>query len=344
MTNSSDSRNLTWHFVFWLSYLVIRIFIIELYPGDLLYRVSAELIEVPLKMAALYFAIYILIRKLLLTKRYGWFAVGCIAYVIAVMFLNRMEDYYIIYPLTGSETTKYAMGFWSVKAAFLNLIYIYPVVGLGVAVYFVKSWYDNQLNQERLMREKAQAEMKLLKDQLHPHFLFNTLNNIYSLAQIKHDNVPDLMLRLSKLLSFMLYDCSVSYISLSKEIQALKDYIELERLRLGHRLEINFQTNGDIEAKQIAPLLLFPLVENCFKHGSHKTAEKVWISFNLTVSGYELLAQIENTLPLESSTNQATGIGIENLKKRLELLYGNRYELSIHKTETYLVKLKLMLS
>ncbi len=292
---------------------------------------------------ALYFLIYVLVKKILQDKRYLLFVIGFFCYIACFMLLNRIEDYYLIYPLTKSDTLKHTLGFWNIKAAFLNLIYLYPVVGLGAAIYFAKSWYDTQLSQERLLREKSQAEIKFLKDQLHPHFLFNTLNNIYSLSQVNHASTPDMMLRLSKLLSFMLYDCNEPKILLTKEIKALRDYVELERLRLGERLEINFQASGNIAGKEIHPLLLFPLLENCFKHGSHKTTDKIWISFNLVANENEVIAQIENTLPRKEKETTA-GIGLDNLKKRLMYAYAGKHELTIRETENYLVYLKILLT
>lgn len=357
-------REVTWHIIFWMIYLFIRIEIIQLYPGTFLYRMGLELIELPLKIFALYVAIYYLIEKLLLRKHYAKFLVAFTTYLLLVTLLNRVEDYYIIYPLTEdsvsiyqsstnltssfwqSSITRHEDGFWSVRAAFINLIYIYPVVGLGAAIYFAKGWYTDRLNHERVLREKLQTELKLLKDQLHPHFLFNTLNNIYSLSLQQSAKAPEMILKLSGLLNFMIYDGMSQTIPLRKELQALKDYIELERLRLNTRLELTFEATGDIDQQQVPPMLLFPFVENCFKHGSHKTTEKVWISFNLVAQGDTLIAQIENSVPgeLSNATGQGSGIGLANVQRRLELLYPGRYELRIHREETYLVKLKLKLS
>jgi two-component system LytT family sensor kinase len=337
------SKEIWGHLLFWALYLFIRLFVIQLYPGSFLFRLTAELVELPLKAAALYVAIYGLIRPMIHARNYGLFMVRLIGYVIVVMFLNRVEDYFILYPLTGSDVLRYDAGFWNLYAAFVNLIYVYPVVGLGAAIYFIKQWYDDQLKHERLLREKTDAEMKLLKDQLHPHFLFNTLNNIYSLAQVKHDHVPDMIWRLSQLLSFMLYDSSMPVISLRKEVQALQDYIELERLRLGKRLEISFETDGDIDRFSLSPLLLFPFVENCFKHGSHQTPAVVWIRIHISVQQNTMVFRAENSLPenVTPSDSQHRGIGLMNIQRRLDVLYPGRYELYTHQSDTFLVRLTL---
>lgn len=332
-----------WHVLFWLLYLLLRLFVIQLYPGDFGYRLAVELVEIPLKMVALYFAIYVLIRQFLLQKKHFIFGITLVVYVGAIMFLNRVEDYYIIYPFTGSPLAKADQGFWSLKAAFVNLVYVYPVIAMGSTVYFVKSWFENQMAKEKLAREKAEIELKSLKDQIHPHFLFNTLNNIYSLTLIQSAKTPDMMLRLSKLLSYMIYESNSAEVPLARELQALKDYIELERLRLGDRLELSFDVSGPVERVKIAPLLLFPLLENCFKHGSHRTSDQTWISFHLQVTATDLHIQLENSLPDVASAGETTlsgGLGLQNVKKRLELLYP-KHELRIHSGDTYLVNLKI---
>ncbi|MFO0507012.1 MAG: sensor histidine kinase [Chryseotalea sp.] len=344
MKNFSLSKEVMFHILFWVLYLFIRVFIIELYPGNFYFKIQAELIEIPLKITALYFAIFVLIHKLLLAKQYTLFVFSFLVYVVAVMLLNRVEDYYIIYPFTGSELTKYSLGFWNIKVAFLNLIYIYPVVGLGIAIYFVKSWFENQLIKEKLAREKAEFELKALKDQIHPHFLFNTLNNIFSLALNQSQHTPEMMLRLSNLLSYMLYEGSNETVILQRELQALKDYIELEKLRLGERLELSFETVGEVENVKIAPLLLFPLLENCFKHGSHSTMEKSWIRFSTQVKSNKMYFQFENSMNgNDVKENPSGGIGLSNIKRRLSLLYP-QHEMRIHKSDTYLVYLKITLS
>jgi two-component system, LytTR family, sensor kinase len=276
-------REVVWHIAFWLLYLLSRVFVLQLHPGSLGFRIGMELIEVPLKIFVIYFSIYVLIRKLLLPGKYILFIALFVLSIFVVMWLNRIEDYFIIYPLTHIAYVRYELGFWSIRAAFLNLIYIYPIAGMAATFYFVHSWMENQLAREKLAREKAEIELKSLKEQIHPHFLFNTLNNLYALALAQSAKTPDMMLRLSKLLSYMIYEATATEVSLTKEIQILKDYVELERLRLDDRLEISFHATGATKQARIAPLLLFPLLENCFKHGSHRTSDRIWIRFNLNM-------------------------------------------------------------
>ncbi len=335
-------REATWHVLFWMSYFVLRIAVVQMYSGSFLFRLGMELIEFPLKAFTVYVFIYVLVKRMLLQKKYLLFFGSALLLTFIVMWLNRLEDYFIIYPLTHTPNARYNAGYWSFYSAFFNLVYVYPVLGMGTTVYFISSWFEAQLAREKLAREKAEIELKSLKDQIHPHFLFNTLNNIYSLALLQSDKTAEMMLRLSKLLSFMVYDGNATAVPLSRELQALQDYVELEKLRLGERLEISFQATGTIPQVNIAPLLLFPLLENCFKHGSHRTSEKIWVRFQLQAFANGLDVQIENSLPEEENKQKAdnSGLGLINVKKRLALLFPD-HELRIHTSDTYLVNLKI---
>ncbi|MFZ5971174.1 MAG: sensor histidine kinase [Bacteroidota bacterium] len=332
----------TWHVLFWISYFVLRMAVVQMYSGSFFFRLGMELIEFPLKAFTVYTFIYVLVKRLLLQKKYLLFCGSALLLTFMVMWLNRLEDYFIIYPLTQTPLARYDAGFWSFYSAFFNLVYVYPVLGMGTTIYFVSSWFEAQLAREKLAREKAEIELKSLKDQIHPHFLFNTLNNIYSLALLQSDKTAEMMLRLSKLLSFMVYDGNAPSVPLSRELQALQDYVALEKLRLGERLEISFQATGSVQQATIAPLLLFPLVENCFKHGSHQTSEKIWVRFQLHASPTGLDVQIENSLPGEENKQKTnrSGLGLINVKKRLALVYP-QHELRIHASDTYLVNLKI---
>jgi two-component system, LytTR family, sensor kinase len=333
-----------WHVAFWLIYLLLRMSVIQLYPGTFRFRLSLELLELPLKMLSLYFAIYVLIKQLLLRKKYTTFIAAFAGYLLVIMFVNRLEDFYLIYPLTKSKLILHGGSFWDLRASFFNLVYLYPVTGLGAAFYFIKNWYENKLETEQLAREKAEIELKLLKDQVHPHFLFNTLNNIYSLSLQQSPKAPDMMLKLSHLLSYMLYETSTPYVPLCKEIEVLKDYVALEKIRFDKRLEITFDVAGEVNGLEIAPLLLFPLLENSFKHAAGKTLDPVWISFHLLAESQKLTVQVENSLPTVQKRSDNNGIGLPNLKKQLSYLYPDAHQLNIYHHDTFLVRLTIDLN
>jgi LytS/YehU family sensor histidine kinase len=187
---------------------------------------------------------------------------------------------------------------------------------------------------QKLRIEKQQAELNYLKSQTNPHFLFNTLNNIYSLARDKSDLAPESILRLSKILRFMLYDAGGAYIAIEQELKIISDYIELEKLRYDDSLRINF--NHDIEdmRQAIPPLLLIPLVENAFKHGVSESRNQPFVDIHLSVNKRQLTYVVKNSsegFPEDATVKE--NIGLSNLRRQLELLYKD-YNLSVQQDES----------
>jgi LytS/YehU family sensor histidine kinase len=210
------------------------------------------------------------------------------------------------------------------------------MMGVGCTVVLFKFWMQKQRAWMQAEQEIVKAELQLLKAQVHPHFLFNTLNNIYAFALEKSPKTPELVLKLSSLLSYMIYDCREPEVVLEKEIRVMNDYIDLERVRYGNRIDISVETGGDLEGKMISPLLMLPLLENAFKHGTSQQVEKPWMRFELLVKGHDLRCKIVNSKN-PSSTSRDNGIGIANVHKRLELLYPNRHDLKISNEEDFFV-------
>lgn len=196
-------------------------------------------------------------------------------------------------------------------------------------------------------QEDKEAELRLLKGQLNPHFLFNTLNNLYGLSVAKSERLPSLMLKLSDLLRYSLYETKEKFVPLEKEIGYLENYISLEKIRLDDQTEIEFTKKGDFSKKRIAPMLFIVFVENAFKHMhvQHDKGSKVCVSLNLTED--QLQFQCSNAIDKtnakeENLDSEKSGIGLKNAKKRLELMYPNSHELLVNQYETeYRVELKL---
>jgi LytS/YehU family sensor histidine kinase len=196
-------------------------------------------------------------------------------------------------------------------------------------IVLFRYWVKKQQEWAQAEKEKTTAELQLLKAQVHPHFLFNTLNNIYSFSLENSKKTPGMILKLSSLLSYMLYECKADLVSLEKELEVMKNYIDLEKERYGDNIEISLNVEGDIQNKQIAPLLLLPFLENAFKHGTSEQLEKPWLSMDVIVKDQMLKCKIVNSknefVPLSEK-----GIGIDNIKKRLQFLYPGKHELKIN--------------
>ena len=196
-------------------------------------------------------------------------------------------------------------------------------------------------------QQEKEAELKLLKAQLNPHFLFNTLNNLYGLSVLKSDKLPSLMLKLSDLLRYSLYETSSVLVPLEKEIQYLENYISLEKIRLEDKTTINFEVSGNILSIKIAPMLLIVFVENAFKHLGVLNDKKSFVSVKIIEDNDELFFRCENSIDVSETENHQlekgkSGIGLANVKKRLALLYPDKHQLKIEKTNTlYSINLKL---
>ena len=197
------------------------------------------------------------------------------------------------------------------------------------------------------MKEKTTAELHLLKARIHPHFLFNSLNNIYSFALHASPKTPEMIQKLSHLLHYMLYECNMPKVPLEKELKMIEDYISLEIIRYGARLNLCINIQKDTDHEMIAPLLLIPFVENSFKHGSSKMLINPEVNLDIHVEEEILSLKLTNNKPAdpdEIPTNGNCGLGLKNVKKRLELLYPNRYELQITDgPSTYTVRMKIVL-
>jgi sensor histidine kinase YesM len=306
----------------------------------------AELVLLPIKMMTVYVTLYWLIPKWLLRNRLAWFTLAVMALLLVSAFLQRGMIYFVLYPLKYPGVP---------VGELLNLsqiirygLTILTVLLLASAIKIGQYWYRDQQATKAMAKARLEAELKFLKAQIHPHFLFNTLNNLYALTLQKSDRAPEVVLRLSSLVNYMLYEASAPTASLTKEIDSMHNYIALERIRYGEGLDIFFDVSGDINGTYLAPLLLLPFIENSFKHGvSDELADK-WISINLNVTPPYLTFKVENSRSRRPGERPAPdytgGIGLKNVRRRLELLYPQQHELTIHDEDSsYLAVLRLQL-
>ena len=185
-------------------------------------------------------------------------------------------------------------------------------------------------------QERINADLQLLKAQVHPHFLFNTLNNIYSFSMERSPKTPGLILKLSSLLSYMLYDCKAEEVRLEREIETMKNYIDLEKERHGDTIEISWNVEGDLKGKFIPPLLMLPFLENAFKHGVSDQIDKPWLSIDISVKSDTLRCKIVNSKN-EFVSYSGNGLGITNVKKRLEFIYSGKHELKLNDEGNFFV-------
>ena len=269
-------------------------------------------------------------------------------YVILPFFQKKKIIFFILFILNGilftlipvyliSQAIEQSL---SLKM-FLNLFgFVLLAMIFGMAIRIARDSFKRR-------QEVKEAELKLLKGQLNPHFLFNTLNNLYGLSVIKSDKLPNLMLKLSDLLRYSLYETREAFVSLKKEISYLENYVSLEKIRLEEQAEINFTITGQLVDKEIAPMLLIVFVENAFKHLGTSDGEKSKVDITMDISENEVVFRCENSFDIygEKEANLEkgkSGIGLVNAKKRLHLIYPDAHRLEIEKTNgVFSVDLKL---
>ncbi|MEO7529452.1 MAG: histidine kinase [Chitinophagaceae bacterium] len=222
---------------------------------------------------------------------------------------------------------------YSIAHAFKIVLFNFPTVaGVAVSIKLLKRWWLKQKEAAQASKEKISAELQLLKAQVHPHFLFNSLNNIYSFALEGSARAPEMIKKLSGLLHYMIYECKKPQVPLKKELNMIDDYISLEKIRYGERLRVEMQIQQDRYHYMIAPLLLIPFVENSFKHGTSKMLANPFVFLSITGQDDILYFKLTNTKPSgleEKSVYGNCGIGLKNVNKRLELLYPRKHELQI---------------
>ncbi len=310
------------------------------------------------QIAFTYFLLYYLLpgyffkkKNLILTTS----VISCallVFYFLAVAFKTTPMWYNLIAGMSDERPTFNLFR----HVAIIDHVTSLPIVmGFAMMIKLIKRWWLKEKQTEQLAREKTRAELQLLKAQVHPHFLFNTLNNIYFFTLSHSPEAPGMIQKLSGLLHYIINECNQPLVPLAKEIEMIRDYMTLEKIRYGEQLNMTIEISGDYHDKMIAPLLLIPFVENSFKHGASKMIAHPWVNLRIHVENNIFRFTITNSKPLTTETtpdkavlpNQPTApspklqrsgagqavrqgnIGLKNVTKRLELLYPSAHECNI---------------
>lgn len=307
-----------------------------------------------------YSLMYFVVPVYLLRNKYLATSIWVLALFLMTGALSSLAAMYVIGPaqhalatflrlsMEGAEPVRYHF-FAGLLAGLRGGI---TIAGLAVAIKLMKYWYIKEQRNLQLQKENMESRLQLLKAQVHPHFLFNTLNNIYSYTQNTSVVASQLVLGLSDMLRYMLYEGDQPLVPLSKELKMVEEYISIEKIRYGNRLELQIdlpENDGDL---RIAPLLLLPFVENCFKHGTSKFLEHPWLSLQITIDDAVMAMKLVNgklsaqTLRTDRKPgDRKEGIGIANVRKRLELIYPGRHQLAVtNDADVFIINLKLILT
>lgn len=322
------------------------------YFHKLPYTILESILHLQPQILLVYSLLYFVLPRFLLNNKYVVAFIWTSLFVLFCAFVNLMMIRHVNTQLLSAilptkylpnpprnEPQNFAMAIISSMKGGITC------AAIAVGIKFVKQWYLKEQRNLQLQKENTEAQLQLLTAQVHPHFLFNTLNNIYSKAQPESPGSAKMIMELSHILRFVLDEGKLASVPLESELQMLSDYINLEKMRYDDKLDLHVSMPSKTENIYIAPLLILPFVENCFKHGTSKMLKNPWINLKIELAGTSLFMKLMNgkKSPVVQSNNRK-GTGIENVKKRLELLYKENYTLEINEDEeVFVVNLKMEL-
>ncbi|NHA05896.1 histidine kinase [Mucilaginibacter sp. HC2] len=329
-----------WHLLFWLG--IISLFLSLAHSNTKLSNTELMILFLlypAINISLFYINFLVYIPRFLDKKRYWAYAlfiiVTIIAYGLGKYGVGLMFKQYVLVRQHG-EVISFPSYFLS--TVFTSLIFIF----LSTVLKFTTDWFLNERIQHDLENQRLSAELAFLKSQINPHFLFNSLNSIYSLAYQRSETTPEAILKLSEIMRYMLYECNDNKVDLSKELQYLHNYIDLQKIRFGNKAFIDFKVMGEVTNQQIVPLLLIAFIENAFKHGVASDVTSP-IKLLINVDESKLHFYIQNK---KHTHNRDTigGIGLNNVQRRLNLLYPYKHTLNIRdEADTYTCELSIVL-
>ncbi len=334
------SKRVVYHAIFWLVFLIAMV---RTDGGELSlgYSIIIESINLLFFALIVYFNLFYLIPNYLNDKK---FILYCILLVLSVLILTPIKIFVLYFLLS------YFPGMQNALILNQNLTFLstFIIAGSSTILKIISDWVRYQRDRRELQTQTMQSELKFLKSQINPHFLFNTLNNLYALTLKKSDKAPEIVIKLSEMMRYMLYECNEKRVLLSKEVSYIRNYLDLERLRQGKNVQIDFTVKGNVTNQKIAPLMFIPFLENSFKHGLNNQISQGFVNIEMEVSEGSVDFYIENSkaekLPAIEH-RRSGGIGLVNVRRRLNLLYPNHYNLDIKDNpNTYAVNLKLDLT
>ena len=340
------------HILFWLLYTCVYAYLSASFPAksDLAFSFPmrffrfwvTECMQLPIKLIVTYGALYWVFPKYILEQKYIKAILITTISLTGLVLVSRLITFYIAYPYLYNEYPDYELV--STKRFLYSFLDLFTALASAATVKLVSDRLKLKKREELLQKEKLIAELQFLKAQINPHFLFNTLNNIYGLARRKSDDTEITVMKLSGIMRFMLYECDKPLIHLSQEIKAVEDYIALEKLRYNQKLNVRFTRNLDDQNPRVAPLLLLPFVENAFKHGASESRHNSNISIDIQFKKLELVYTIKNSVEGNRVENP-NGIGMKNVIRQLDLIYPRRYDLKVvQKEKEFCVRLQIELN
>jgi len=342
---SKQKREIVFNLVFWLLYFLYQWFGLAALSGDYSSYFINACMALPLSFVISWITVHVLVKKYYKRGQKLTFWILQIAISIPLLLARRLFNYYVVYPAYFPEAQQVPL--FSLGKLIVEFVNLYLITGVYALFYFVRSWYEEKQKAQDLLQEKTMAELELLKSQVQPHFIFNTLNNIYATALRTSPDTARLVSHLSRLLNYNLYEAKQDFVPLTTEMAYISHYMELQKNRYGSKLDASINVYDEINDLYIAPLLLLPLIENSFKHGIANSIRPGWIRVDVVRQQAGYTIKIENSIEEKVLPDDVAngGIGIKNVQKRLDLLYAGCHEFKIvEEPHSYLVIIKIKTS
>lgn len=337
------------HILFWVVYFLLNTWRWGTYFNDFTYSLKTNIIGFPLHMLTSYLTIYILVPQLIFKKKYILFLLALLSTILVTVIAKFNLTYYLVssnvWPEGPSITTDFTLNY-----AIDMMIGELYVVTFVAAIKITFDFLEEHKRVTDLEKANLETELLFLKTQISPHFFFNTLNNIHSLALEKSNKTSKIILKLSELMRYLLYETKQRRQTLENEIICIQNYLDLEKVRHDDSLEVNMSISGDIHDKKIAPILLLSFIENAFKHGVNKNIGNTKVDISFEIKENFLYFTVSNPMPSlviqKNHVNYSGGIGLKNVRKRLALGYRKGdYDLKLEEyNNTFFAKLKIRVS
>lgn len=331
------TKRVVYHTIFWVVLLVL-LMLIEGTQQSFLFTFSNEIINILFYAGIVYFNLIYLIPNYLSKNRFLTYASLLLLATLIITPLKMIVFYFKFsnYPALQSQLIANQTNYFLIT---------FFIAGASTLFKIITDWVRNVQERQELETRTIQTELRFLKSQINPHFLFNTLNSLYALTLKKSEKAPEIVIKLSEMMRYMLYECNEKRVYLSNEIHYIRNYLDLEKLRQGQNVDIEFEVTGNVSEQKIAPLMFIPFIENSFKHGLSNQILHGFVHIKMKVENHKVDFYIENSKPdalPHQNHRRSGGIGLVNVRRRLDIMYPNNYELTIHDNpKSYAVNLKL---
>jgi len=313
------------HLVFWFCAWFFFFFYYKRYSEVNSYTLLASFINLVVAIATVYTFNYYLIPKILLKNQWKKFIAFAFVAIVLFFYIELLLTLFLVVKLLYAGQSLFP----EMVDVVMLLFNMFFVVFIAIAIKFYKRWSEIDIREQKVQKEKVEAELQMLKTQINPHFLFNTLNSIYVLAMKNSEQTANMVMKLSDILDYILYKIDSPRIAISAEIQIIENYIALEKIRFTNRVNLSLSSDFKSEDIQIPPMLIIPFIENAFKHGVAKSLEKSWVKISMQEAGQMMNIAVSNSKGQNSTKSETGGIGLANVRKRLDILYRDSYKLDI---------------